>query len=77
MFAMLKASNSYHRLRKNGNIYTRSLPDLHAHTAWIIFSALINSKMPIANAFHYFMLFMLFIRIAFQIKLTRWVSVYI
>jgi len=50
----------------------RSLPGLHAHTAWIIIKALINSKQAIAwkklNAFHYFMVF---IRIAFQIRLTR------
>jgi len=50
----------------------RSLPGLHAHIAWTIISALINSKKSIAwkkpNAFHYFMLF---ISIAFQIKLTR------
>jgi len=45
-----------------------SLPGLHAHAAWIIISALINSRKPIAwkklNALHYFMLS---IRIAFQI----------
>ena len=46
-----------------------TLPGLHAKTAWIIVSALINSKKPIVwkkvNAFHYSRLF---IRIAFQIK---------
>jgi len=45
-----------------------SLPGLHAYAAWIIISALINSRKPIAwkklNALHYFMLS---IRIAFQI----------
>jgi len=50
----------------------RSLPGLQAHTTWIIISTLINSKKPIAwkklNAFHYFILF---IRIAFQTKLTQ------
>jgi len=55
-----------------------SLPGLHAHIAWIIISTLINSKKPIVwkklNAFHYFMLF---IRIAFQIKLTQQLSAYI
>jgi len=33
---------------KNGNIYTTNLPGLHAQTAWIIISALINPKKPIA-----------------------------
>jgi len=50
-------------------LWSLSLPGLHAHTAWIIISALITPKKPIAwkkpNAFHYFMLF---ISIAFQIK---------
>jgi len=56
----------------------RNLTGLHAQTAWIIISALINSKKSIAwkklNEFHYFMLF---IRIAFQIKLTLHLSAHI
>jgi len=52
-----------------------SLPDLHAQTAWIIISAVINSEKPITrkklNAFHYSRLF---IRIALQIKLIRLLS---
>ena len=55
-----------------------SLPGLHDQTAWIIILALINAKRPIAwkkrNAFHYFILF---IRIAFQTKLIRYLSGYI
>jgi len=78
MFAMFKASSSYHRSRKNGNIYTSEparpprLCCLDNHLSSD------NSKKPITwkklSAFHYFMLI---IRIAFQIKLTRYLSAYI
>ena len=58
IFAMLKASSSYHRAPTEERmvIFTpQSLPGLYAQTAWIIISGLIKSKKPIAwkNSMHF------------------------